>query len=137
VTVASPFRRFTGDPAVPTSEGMATMPSWTDAAWTERIDEPFRSDGEFWSGLASITDALISLAVAALVAVILTMAGAGVWAVLPFVVPVVLFARAGRIASRSSRRNRASFDDPRAWRDAERTAVATAFVRVLGRRRSR
>jgi hypothetical protein len=114
---------------------MATMPYWTDAAWTTQVDEPFRSDGEFWSGLAAITDALISLGIAAVVAIILTVAGTGAWAVLPFAVPVVLFVRAGRIASRSSRRSRAAFDDPRAWRDAERTAVATAFVRVLGRRR--
>jgi len=111
------------------------MPYWTDAAWTARIDEPFRSDGEFWTGLAAITDALISLAVAAVVAVVLAVAGTGAWAVLPFAVPVILFVRAGRIASRSSRRNRASFDDPHAWRDAERIAVATAFVRVLSRRR--
>jgi hypothetical protein len=114
---------------------MATMPYWTDAAWTARIDEPFRSDGEFWSGLAAITDALVSLAVAAIVAVVLTVAGTGAWALLPFAVPVVLFARAGRIASRSSRRSRAAFDDPKVWRDAERMAVATAFMRVLGRRR--
>jgi hypothetical protein len=112
-----------------------TLPSWTSAEWTGRVAEPFRSDGDFWSSLAASADALISLAVAIAIAVVLVFTGAGVWAIVPFVVPALLAVRAALIGRSSSKRSQTVFADRRAWRDAERAAVATAFFRVLRRPR--
>jgi hypothetical protein len=114
---------------------MTTLPSWTHADWADGVAEPFRSDREFWSSLAASADALVTLAAAIAVAVVLALTGERAWSILPFAIPAVLTVRAAIIGRSSSRRSRASFDDPKEWRDAERTAVATAFLRVLGRRR--
>lgn len=112
-----------------------TLPSWTDAEWTGRVAEPFRSDVDFWSSLAASADALITLAAAIAVAIVLMITGTGAWALLPFVVPALLAVRAALISRGSSKRSQSAFDDRRAWRDAERAAVATAFFRVLRRPR--
>jgi hypothetical protein len=114
-----------------------TLPSWTDAEWTGRVEEPFRSDVDFWSSLAASADALITLAAAIAVAIVLMLNGDGVWALVPFVAPTLLAIRAAMIGRASSKRSQADFDDRRAWRDAERAAVATAFFRVLRRQRLR
>jgi hypothetical protein len=114
---------------------MTTLPSWTNAEWTGKIAEPFRSDRDFWSSLAASTDALIALAAAAAGAVVLAVTGAGVWSLLPFLAPALLALRAALIGRTSSKRSQAAFADRRAWRDAERAAVATAFFRVLRRPR--
>jgi hypothetical protein len=116
---------------------MTTLPSWTNADWASNVAEPFRSDRDFWASLAASADALISLAAAAAVAIVLVLTGERGWAFLPFIVPAVLAARAALIARASSRRSRAAFDDRRAWRDAERAAVATSFFGAVRRPRGR
>lgn len=114
---------------------MTTLPSWTNASWTSTVAEPFRSDRDFWSGLAASADALVTLGAAIAISVVLALTGAGLWALLPFVVPAVLAVRATLISAASSRRNRQAFADSKQWREAERTAVATAFGKVLNRPR--
>lgn len=57
-----------------------------------------------------------------------------VWAA-AYVVPVALLARAGVTGWSSSRRNRPLFPNRAAWREAERRAVASAFLPALLRRR--
>jgi hypothetical protein len=116
---------------------MTLLPAWTEADWTSRVDEPFRSDRQFWASLAASADAVISLVAAAAVAVVLALAGDRAWSVLPFVMPAGLAARAVWIGRSSSRRSRAAFPDRQSWRDAERTAVATSFFRALRRPRHR
>jgi hypothetical protein len=114
---------------------MTTLPAWTQAEWANGVAEPFRSDRAFWSGLAASADALVTLAAAIAVAVVLVLTGERIWSALPFAVPAVLTVRAALINRASSRRSQAAFEDRKAWRDAERQAVASAFFRVLGRRR--
>jgi hypothetical protein len=114
---------------------MTTLPSWTAADWTADVAEPFRSDGQFWSSLAASADALVTLAPAAAVAVALALTGQREWILVPFVVPAGLAVRALLIARRSSRRSRDAFESRAAWREAERTAVAKVFLRVLRRSR--
>jgi hypothetical protein len=114
---------------------MTTLPAWAEADWTSKVAEPFRSDHGFWTSLAASADALVSLAAAIVVAVILVITGERAWSVLPFVVPAALAARAVVISRSSSRRSQAAFADRRAWRDAERMAVAASFGQVLLRRR--
>jgi hypothetical protein len=119
---------------------MATIPSWADEDWADAVAEPFRSDREFWSSLAASSDAVISLVAAVAVGVALRLIGGGPWALLPFVVPAVFVVRAARASS--SRRRREAFADQAAWRDAERAAVAAAFMHVarrprIGSRRAR
>jgi hypothetical protein len=96
------------------------------------VDEPFRSDEGFWASLAASADALLCLAAAAAVAVVLVFTGERAWSLLPFAVPAGLTVRAAVIGRASSRRSQAAFPDRRAWRDAERAAVATAVVHALG-----
>jgi hypothetical protein len=114
---------------------VTTLPSWTDAEWASDIAEPFRSDHDFWSSLAASADALVSLAAAIAIAVILVLEGERVWSFLPFLAPAGLTVRAAVVGRSSSRRNRDAFTDRRSWRDAERTAVASAFGKVLRRPR--
>jgi hypothetical protein len=114
---------------------MTTLPSWTDADWASDVAEPFRSDHEFWTSLAASADALISLVVAAVAAVVLALTGAHLWSVVPFAVPAALAARAAWISRSSSLRSQAAFADRDTWRDAERTAVAATFFRAVRRRR--
>lgn len=114
---------------------MTTLPAWADADWTSRVAEPFRSDRGFWISLAASADALLSLAVAIAVAVILVVTGEHEWSFVPFVVPAGLAIRAAALSRSSSRRSQEAFADRRAWRDAERNAVAASFGSVLRRRR--
>jgi hypothetical protein len=116
---------------------VTTPPGWAQADWAGDIAEPFRSSGQFWSGLAAATDAVVALAAAAAAGAVLAVAGAGAWASLPFLLPAVLLVRAAVISRSSSRSSRAAFSDRQAWRDAERSAVAGAFLRVLRRPRTR
>jgi hypothetical protein len=115
--------------------GVTTLPSWTNADWTSNIAEPFRSDGDFWSGLAASADALVTLGAAIAISVVLALTGQGLWSLVPFAVPAGLTIRAALISGASSRRSRESFADPKEWRDAERNAVATAFGKALSRPR--
>jgi hypothetical protein len=112
---------------------VTTLPSWTDADWASGVSEPFRSDNEFWSSLAASADALVSLAAAIAIAIILVLAGERMWSFVPFLAPAGLAVRAAVIAKSSSRRSREAFQDRQSWRDAERTAVASVFLRVLRR----
>jgi hypothetical protein len=114
---------------------VTTLPSWTSADWTSDVAEPFRSDGDFWSGLAASADALVTLGAAIAISVVLALTGHRLWAVIPFVVPAGLAVRAALISAASSRRSREAFADSKEWRDAERNAVATAFAKVLSRPR--
>jgi hypothetical protein len=118
---------------MPMPWSVTTLPSWTDADWVSGVSEPFRSDNEFWSSLAASADALVSLAAAVAIAVILVLAGQRVWSFVPFIAPAGLAVRAAIIAKSSSRRNREAFSDRQTWRDAERTAVAAVFLKVLRR----
>lgn len=115
---------------------MTTPPRWAEAEWAGEIAEPFRSDRQFWTGLAAAADALVALAAAAVAGAVLAVAGLGSWAYLPFALPMALIVRAGVISRASSRRSRTAFADREAWRDAERSAVASAFLRVLRRPRT-
>jgi hypothetical protein len=114
---------------------VSTLPAWTKADWASDVAEPFRSDREFWTSLAASADALISLAAAIAVCVVLVLTGERAWSFVPFIVPAALAVRAALVARSSSRRSQAAFEDRSAWKDAERTAVAAVFLRVLGRRR--
>jgi len=116
---------------------MTTLPSWTDAEWNLRVAEPFRSDRGFWTSLAASADAFVSLAVAIVAAVVLVLVGDRTWSAAPFLVPSCLALRAAVIGRSSSRRSRESFPDERAWREAERGAVAAAFGPTLRRSRIR
>jgi hypothetical protein len=113
---------------------MTTLPSWTTSDWTSNVAEPFRSDRSFWTSLAASADALISLGIAIVAAVVLVVTGERAWSFLPFLVPAVLAARAALIGRASSRRSQAAFEDRQAWRVAERSAVAASFGQVLRRR---
>jgi hypothetical protein len=114
---------------------MTTIPAWADANWTSRVSEPFRSDRAFWISLAASADALLSLAVAIAAAVVLVATGERGWSFVPFVVPAALAVRAAVLSHSSSRHSQQAFADRRAWRDAERSAVAASFGSVLRRRR--
>jgi hypothetical protein len=116
---------------------MTTMPGWTEADWARSVAEPFRSDRDFWAGLAASADALIGLLAAIAVAIVMVLTGAGLWSLLPLAVPAALILRATVVSRSSSRHSQAAFPDRRAWRDAERSAVATAFPRVIGHRHKR
>jgi hypothetical protein len=85
--------------------------------------------------LAISADAVVTLAVAVVVAALLGALGERQWAILPFAVPAVLTALSVVTSSASSRRSRRAFPDADSWRDAERAAVATAFIHVLRRPR--
>lgn len=116
---------------------MTTLPSWPSAEVRERVAEPFRSNDDFWSSLAASADALVTLAAAVAVGVVLAITGQRWWALAPFAVPAGLAVRAALVGRASHRQSQGSFGDRREWRDAERHAVATAFVAVLWRPRRR
>jgi hypothetical protein len=109
------------------------IPSWANGEWASSVAEPFRSDRDFWAGLAASADAVISLVAAAALAVVLRLAGAGPWALVPFVVPAGFICRA--VATSSSRHRREAFAGRDAWREAERAAVAASFMHVVRRPR--
>jgi hypothetical protein len=113
---------------------MNTQQWWARDTFATRVEEPFRSDGEFWRSLAASADAFITVIAAAAVCTVLVITGAGLWASVAFVVPAGFVIRAVTVARASSRHSQAAFDDRRAWRDAERTAVASGFIPVLSHR---
>jgi hypothetical protein len=121
---------------MPMHPSMTSLPAWTSAEVARNVAEPFRSDGDFWSSLAASADALISLAAGTAVAIVLALTGEVAWSPLAFVIPALLIVRAAFVGRSSSQRSRTAFPDRAAWRDAERAAVATAFFRVMWRRRT-
>jgi len=113
-----------------------TVSSWWETeSLAERVEEPFRSDGDFWSSLAAGADAFLTLLAAGAVSVVLAVTGGGGWALVPFVVPAGFVVRSAMVARGSRGHRQAAFTDRRAWRDAERIAVAKAFAPVLRRPR--
>jgi hypothetical protein len=114
---------------------MTTLPAWTDAEWNAQIAEPFRSDRGFWTSLEASADAFVTVVVAIAAAVVLVLVGDTTWSAAPFLVPSCLAVRAAVVGRSSSRRSRESFPDERAWREAERGAVAATFGRALRRPR--
>lgn len=122
--------------ALPMSSAMTTLPAWASADWAGDVAEPFRSDIDFWRSVAASADALLMLAAAAAVGAVLVLTNEAAWVLLPFAFPAGLMVRAGAVARISSRRNRGVFDDRRAWKQAERAAVAVVFFKVLRRRRA-
>ena len=75
-------------------------------------------------------DALVTLFVATVI-----MAFTGPGGCLAYVVPAVLLVRAAIAGRRSSRATRTQFADQKAWRNAEREAVAAVFFTALLRKR--
>jgi hypothetical protein len=93
------------------------------------IAEPFASDSGFWLSLRASRLALITLVGAGALT-----AGVGtVWAI-TFVVPAAALAVAAVAGRASAERSRTAFQTHAEWRDAERSAVAKAFIPKPGRR---
>jgi hypothetical protein len=90
--------------------------------WSERVDEPFRSDRAFWR---SLTASLA--AVAALVAASVVSSVVGGVAVVAYGVPVVFLLVAATLARSSCAVTRPQFATRAQWREAEREAVARAL----------
>jgi len=105
------------------------------------IAEPFRSDPAFWRSLRAGALALVVVLVCAVAGVALALTTGGALLLLPAGVAVLATARAGVLAVSSSRTSRACFpagpEGRRAWRDAERQAVAHGFVPALRGARQR
>jgi hypothetical protein len=102
--------------------------------WTQKVDEPFRSDALFWRAVGRSVDALVTLIVVTVLAAVF-----GPVALVGLAVPVALLLVAARHGRLSTARTRAAFENRLSWRDAERAAVATAlpgaFTRWPARRR--
>jgi hypothetical protein len=92
-------------------------------AWTDAVGEPFRGDGDFWTAVAASVAAVVTFVAAVLIHVLVGGAAAAV-----YVVPVVLLVVAAVAGRRSTARTRPTFASREEWRDAERTAVASALV---------
>lgn len=110
-------------------------------AWAEPVAEPFRRDPAFWRAVFASADALV-LVVVAFVASMLVgrLGGSALASLVPFLVPLLFVGWAMVSSSRSSRASRVWFrrqdgDGLATWRDAEREAVASVFVRALLRNR--
>jgi hypothetical protein len=109
-------------------------------SWTERLDEPFRSDRAFSRSVAASADALLLIVVAAIAAVLLGWAHAPLGIiVLPFLAPLALMGWS-LLAAREFHRDLAdeavSSEEARvSWRVRERQAVASVFGPALIRNR--
>lgn len=90
------------------------------------VGQPFASDPLFWVSVRASGYALVLLVGATAVTASLGAA----WSA-TFLAPTVLLALAAVTGRLSSRRSRTAFEDRRLWRDAERQAVARAFVPAL------
>jgi hypothetical protein len=99
-------------------------------AWSTDAPEPFAGNAEFWRSVTASVDALLTLVLATVLAVL-----AGPWGAVAFVVPAGLLIRAAVTGRRSEQVTRPQFADRRAWRLAERQAVGTVMGKALVRRR--
>ena len=90
------------------------------------VGQPFASDPLFWVSVRASGYALVLLVGATAV----TTSFGSAWSA-TFLAPTVLLALAAVTGRLSSRRSRTAFEDRRLWRDAERQAVARAFVPAL------
>jgi hypothetical protein len=109
-------------------------------SWTERLDEPFRSDRWFSRSVAASADALVLTVLAAVAAVLLGLSDvSAVLVVLPFAAPLVLLAFSFAAARRFHRdavvEGFAAEDAAVSWRIRERRAVASVFAPALLRNR--
>lgn len=99
------------------------------------VIEPFRSDPAFWRSLRADVLALVVILAGAVTAAALALTAGGALVFVPGVVSLVAVGWAGALGIRSSRKSRAAFpvgpDGRRAWRDAERQAVAHGFLGAL------
>ena len=91
--------------------------------WSERVDEPFRSNQSFWRSLTASLAAVATLLAASLLSALV-----GGAASVAYVVPVVLLVVAATLARSSSAVTRPQFATREQWRDAERDAVARALL---------
>ena len=99
--------------------------------WKSGVAEPFASDRDFWRSIGASTDALVLLVFATVLVAIF-----GVAAAVAFVAPLALLVRSGVLGRRSAERSRGQFADPRAWKQAEREAVASVLPRAFIRSRT-
>ena len=138
---------------------LETLPTWA-----EPVADPFRRDPAFWRAVFASTDALVLIVVAGLACWLVGgLGGSTLLSIVPFLLPLLFVGWALVSSSRSSRASRVWFrrqagldafaivddtvddntvDDKAAdkdglstWRDAERQAVASVFVRALFRNR--
>jgi hypothetical protein len=115
-------------------------PKWMSGVRRQAgVAEPFASDPRFWGAMASSADAAAALVLAIAGAILLALSVGGLWTMLPFALPLAFLARAALHGVASARSSRAAFgaDGRKGWRDAERHAVARAFLPVLCRPRLR
>ena len=128
--------------------------------WAEPVSDPFRRDPAFWRAVFASADALVLIVVAGLASWLVgRLGGSALLSVVPFLLPLLFVGWAVVASSRSSRASRVWFRrqavsadtastastasttetaDPAGlstWRDAERQAVASVFVRALFRNR--
>jgi hypothetical protein len=125
--------------------------------WAEPVADPFRRDPAFWRAVFASADALVLIVLAGLASWLVgRLGGSTVLLVVPFLLPLIFVGWALVSSSRSSRASRVWFrrqasldavgkaaekaadakeDGLSTWRDAERQAVASVFVRALFRNR--
>jgi hypothetical protein len=126
-------RSAADQPCVTTAE-----PQWISGVRRQAgVAEPFASDPRFWRSVAASADAAAALILAIAAAVLLALTVGGQWEVLPFALPLAFLVRATLRGVASARGSREAFgtDGRKQWRDAERRAVAHAFLPVLRRPR--
>ena len=133
---------------------LETLPTWA-----EPVADPFRRDPAFWRAVFASADALVLIVVAGLACWLVgRLGGSTLLSIVPFLLPLLFVGWALVSSSRSSRASRVWFrrqasldafaivDDTvddntvdkgglSTWRDAERQAVASVFVRALFRNR--
>jgi predicted LPLAT superfamily acyltransferase len=109
--------------------------------WADPVADPFRRDPAFWRAVFASADSAVLIVVAGVASVLIgTLGGGTLLAMAPFAAPAVFVGWAVVCSYRSSRASRVWFrrraaDDPDAWRDSERTAVASVFVHAVLRNR--
>ena len=113
--------------------------------WAEPVADPFRRDPAFWRAVFASADALVLIVVAGLASWLVgRLGGSAILSAVPFLLPLLFVGWAVVSSSRSSRASRVWFrrqcdeadtDGLSTWRDAERQAVASVFVRALFRNR--
>jgi hypothetical protein len=112
-------------------------------AWADPVAEPFRRDPAFWRAVYASADALALIVVAGAASVLIgRLGGSPVVSVVPFLLPLLFLGWALMASYRSSRASRVWFrrhdgDGLSTWRESERQAVASVFVRALVRNRLR
>ncbi len=91
-------------------------------AWKAGVAEPFGSDRDFWRSVGASIDALLLLGFVTVLVVVF-----GAIAAIGYLAPLAMLVRAGVLGRRSAGRSQSQFEDRRAWKLAERQAVAAAL----------